>query len=71
MRSMNFLNSFQERTTIYFEKFTDGKEMNMFEKNGSEIYEFDNIVVLVNENTASASEVFALAKRKFRCYYCR
>lgn len=56
---------FKEGTTIYFEKFTDGKEIEyVLEKNGSEIYEFDNIVVLVNENTASASEVFALALRE-------
>ena len=56
---------FKEGTTIYFEKFTDGKEIEyVLDKNDSEIYEFDNIVVLVNENTASASEVFALALRE-------
>ena len=55
---------FEEGMTIYHEEFTDGKEIEYKVKRSSiKPYEFDQIVVLINENSASASEVFALALR--------
>lgn len=55
---------FKEGTTIYFEKFTNGKEIEYIVKESSIVpFEYKNITVLINENSASASEVFALALR--------
>lgn len=55
---------FENGDTIYYEEFKSG-EVRSYEVTNSKAskYKFDDIVVLVNENTASASEVFALALR--------
>lgn len=55
---------FEDGSTIYFEKFTDGSETEYKIKNNrKDIFTYDEIIVLINENSASASEVFALALR--------
>ncbi|HZJ87517.1 MAG TPA: S41 family peptidase [Erysipelothrix sp.] len=55
---------FEEGTTIYHEKFTNGDEVEYkVTKNHVEPYTYKKIVVLINENSASASEVLALALR--------
>src|SRR5690554_2662041 len=55
---------FEPGTTVYFEKFTTGNEVEYkVNESGYTPYTYENIVVLVNGNTASASEVFALALR--------
>lgn len=55
---------FENGETVYFEEFTDGREVEYKVKNSvAKNYKFDNIVILINEQSASASEVFALAMR--------
>lgn len=55
---------FEEGDTIYYEEFKSGQKQSYEVSNSrASNYKFDDIVVLVNENTASASEVFALALR--------
>lgn len=53
---------FEAGTTVYFEQFTDGNEVEYrVRPHNGDIYTYDKIVILVNGNTASASEVFTLA----------
>ncbi len=54
---------FESGTTIYYEKFTTGNEVEYVVDHDDAVYEYDHITILVNGNTASASEVFALALR--------
>ncbi|QIK68879.1 PDZ domain-containing protein [Erysipelothrix sp. HDW6C] len=54
----------QNGDVVYQEKFTDGTiEVYTVSKSVADEYKFDKIVILVNENSASASEVLTLALR--------
>lgn len=55
---------FEEGTTIYYEKFLDRSNVEYKVKaNNKTVYKYDEIIVLINEASASASEVFALSLR--------
>ena len=56
---------FENNDIVYSEEFTDGKEtIYNVSKSEKANYPFDNIVLLQNENSASASEVLAMAMRE-------
>lgn len=56
---------FEDNVTVYYEELTSGQMIEYVVDNSkASHYPFDRITVLINESTASAAEVFALALKE-------